>query len=99
MVLAVLTLFPAGMALADDDCFVPMANWQPREAVAKLASSKNWSVRRIKIDDGCYEIEGKDAEGRLIEVKLHPATLDVIEFEFDDDDSHKDSERPRSGDQ
>ena len=80
-------LIPAGVARADDDdCFVPMADWQPRAAVAQLAAENGWSVRRIKIDDGCYEVDGSDADGRPIEVKIHPATLQVIEFEYEDDD-------------
>jgi len=85
-ILAFLVVFPAGAALADDDCFVPMADWQPREAVAQLAKDNDWTLRRIKIDDGCYEIDGRDAQGRRIEVTVHPATLEVIEIEFEDDD-------------
>ena len=85
-ILAFLATLPAGAALADDDCFVPMADWQPREAVAEFATTQGWEVRRIKIDDGCYEIDGRDAEGRAIEVKLHPGTLQIVEFEFEDDD-------------
>ena len=85
-ILAFLAALPAGAALADDDCFVPMADWQPREAVAEFAISQGWEVRRIKIDDGCYEIDGRDATGRAIEVKLHPGTLQIVEFEFEDDD-------------
>ena len=46
-------------------------------------------MRRIKIDDGCYEIDGRDAEGRRIEVTVHPATLQVIEFEYEDDDEDR----------
>jgi len=95
-ILAFLVALPAGAVLADDDdCFVPMADWQPREAVAQLAQDKGWTVRRIKIDDGCYEIDGRDAEGRRIEVTVHPATLQVIEIEFedDDDDDHDDDRR------
>ena len=84
-ILAFLTALPAGAALADDDCFVPMADWQPREAVAEFAIAQGWGVRRIKIDDGCYEIDGRDAQGRAIEVKLHPGTLQIVEFEFEDD--------------
>ena len=76
---------PAGAALADDDCFVPMADWQPREEVAALATRQGWTVRRIKIDDGCYKIDGRDAEGRRIEVKVQPGTLQIVEFEYDDD--------------
>jgi hypothetical protein len=83
-ILTFLALLPAGAAVADDDCFVPMDDWQPREAVARLAVEKGWKVRRIKIDDGCYEIDGSDAEGRRIEVTVHPATLQVIEVEYDD---------------
>lgn len=85
-ILAFLATLPAGAALADDDCFVPMADWQPREAVSQFAIEQGWEVRRIKIDDGCYEIDGRDAQGRAIEVKLHPGTLQIVEFEFEDDD-------------
>ena len=82
--LTMLTLvlgLPALPALADEGCFVPMSDWQPREAVAKLAQSRGWEVRRIKIDDGCYEIDGRDASGRQIEVTVHPATLEVLKIE------------------
>lgn len=80
----------ASPALADEDCAVPMTDWQPREAVVKFAADQGWTLRRIRIDDGCYEVIGHDAAGREIEVKLDPATLAVVEMEFeDDDDDHK----------
>ena len=50
-------------------------------------------MRRIKIDDGCYEIDGSDADGRPIEVKIQPATLQVIEFEYEDDDDNRNRNR------
>jgi hypothetical protein len=74
----------ASPALAGDDCAVPMTDWQPREAVVKLAAERGWDLRRIRIDDGCYEVIGRDAEGRGIEGKLDPATLAVVEMEFED---------------
>ena len=85
-ILAFLATLPAGVARADDDCFVPMDDWQPRAAVAQFAKAEGWEARRIQIDDGCYEIQGRDATGRAIEVKLHPGTLEIVEFEFEDDD-------------
>lgn len=85
-ILTFLGVLPIGAALAEDDCFVPMADWQPREAVARLAADNGWTVRRIRIDDGCYEIDGSDADGRRMEVTIHPATLQVIEFEYEDKD-------------
>lgn len=80
-VLALVALLPAGTALAEEGCFVPMSDWQPREAVVKLAQEKGWAVRRIKIDDGCYEIDARDQAGKRIEVTVHPGTLEILRIE------------------
>jgi len=96
--LSVLVSMPAGAALASDDCFVPIADWQPRAALVLLAEQNDWTVRRIKIDDGCYEIDGRDASGRAIEVTIHPATLEIIEIEYEDDDDNDDDEGEDAGD-
>ena len=93
--LTFLAAVPAGGALAQDDCYVPMVDWQPREAVAQLAADKGWSVRRIKIDDGCYEIDGRDSTGRAIEVTVHPKTLLVIDIEYEDEDEDKDQDEDK----
>jgi hypothetical protein len=83
-ILAFVAALPTATALAEEGCFVPMGDWQPREAVAKLAESKGWTVRRIKIDDGCYEIDGKDQAGKRIEVTVQPATLEVLKIEHEE---------------
>lgn len=83
-ILTFLAALPSGAALADDGCVVPLADWQPRGAVVRLAEENGWVVRRIKIDDGCYEIKGTDREGRRIEVTVDPGTLQVIEIEYED---------------
>ncbi len=75
----------AGPALADDDCTVPMVDWQPRAAVSRFAETQGLTIRRLKIDDGCYEIDGWDSEGRRVEITLDPATLAVVGME---DDAH-----------
>ena len=91
--LAVFATLSAGPAVADEDaCIVPMADWQPREALVQMAADNGWTVRRIKIDDGCYEIYGRDAEGRRIEVTIHPQSLQVIELEYEDHDDELEDE-------
>lgn len=93
--LSLVALLPAGAALAqDDDCSVPRSQWQPREAAMQLAEDNGWIVRDFDIDDGCYEIEGRDRDGRKIEVKLDPATLRVIEMEYEDDDDRGRARNP-----
>lgn len=91
-ILTFLVVLPSGAALAGDDCAVPLADWQPRSAVVRLAEENGWVVRRIKIDDGCYEIKGTDREGRRIEVTVDPGTLQVIEIEYKDGDDRRSRE-------
>ncbi|GGW44488.1 hypothetical protein GCM10011452_35940 [Gemmobacter lanyuensis] len=90
--LLIACLLSAAPARADDDCSVPMADWQPRDAVEQFAIAKGWHVGRIRLDDGCYEVNGRDASGRPIEVKLDPATLTILEMEFEDEDSDADDD-------
>ncbi|WP_416798187.1 PepSY domain-containing protein [Ciceribacter azotifigens] len=79
-----------GVALADDDCDVPMADWQPRNVIQKMAEERGWTVRKIRTDDGCYQIFATDASGRQIEVKVNPSTMEIVEME---DESFRDHKR------
>lgn len=71
----------ATSAQASEDCDAPTRDWKGREAVRALAAQRGWTLRRIKIDDGCYEVYGTDEIGRHFEAKIDPVTLDVIEIE------------------
>ncbi|MBW8299557.1 MAG: PepSY domain-containing protein [Hydrogenophaga sp.] len=80
-VTAALIALAASTALASDDCNIPMANWQPREAVRAMVEARGWRLDRIKIDDGCYEVHVTDAEGKRFEAMIDPATLEILEIE------------------
>lgn len=85
----------AAPALADDDCDVPVDRWQTRDAVHQWAARQGWNLRRVKIDDGCYEVRGEDDQGRAFTAKLDPETLKVMEIKYRD---HGDRERRRDHD-
>ncbi len=82
-------------AMADDDCDAPVRQWQSREAVMQMAARQGWQVRRLKIDDGCYEIRGLDAEGQRFKARIDPRTLDVLKLKRRDDDDEPERERRR----
>ncbi|WP_347267173.1 PepSY domain-containing protein [Paracoccus sp. (in: a-proteobacteria)] len=91
MTLALLMSLPATATLADDDCRVPMQQWQSREALQQMAQSRGWRVGRIRIHDGCYQIRGTDANGQDFKAKIDPATLEVVKLRRRDaDDDHRD---------
>lgn len=76
-----LALMAATAVQARDDCDIAISQWQPREAVRAMAEDRGWRLKRIKIEDGCYEVYGTDREGHRFEAKIDPATLEVIEIE------------------
>lgn len=71
-------VFAAASVRADDDCERPTHQWQSRGAVEQLAERNGWQIDQLKVDDGCYEIKGLDADGDRFKAKLDPATLEVV---------------------
>lgn len=87
--LALCLALSAAPALADDDdCAAPARLWQSRDAVLQHAARQGWQVQRLKIDDGCYEIRGRDAQGRAFKAKLDPQTLREVEMKWRGDHKH-----------
>ena len=94
--LALSLALAAAPALADDDCEAPVQKWQSRDAVMQHAAAQGWQIQRLKIDDGCYEIRGTDAQGQRFKAKLDPETLQVLKIKSRErDDHHKDRDRER----
>ena len=71
-------------AWADSNCNDPVSSWQPQEALRKQLEQGGWTVQRIKVDDGCYEVRGTDRSGNRVKAKYSPAALRIrkLEIEF-----------------
>lgn len=77
----VLGLASGSLVHASDRCNDPVANWQTNEAAVAHMQQFGWDVKRIKVDDGCYEVEGYDIDGNEVEAELEPASLAVRKLE------------------
>lgn len=86
-VLAATTLLASvlvsGIASADSDCVDAVADWQSRDVLRKKLEQRGWKVKRIKVDDGCYEVKGIDHHGNKFKAKYGPASLRIRELEID----------------
>ena len=98
IVITLSLLLMSGSTLADDDCDDPVAGWQPRENLRQKLEAEGWTVFRIKVDDGCYEVKGRDPNGHRVEAEYSPATFELMEMERedDDDDDHRGKSRSYS---
>ena len=85
--LLLVSLLLCGTAWADNECKAPVANWQSRELLRKQLEQQGLQVQRIKIDDGCYEVRGIDAQGNRFKAKYAPDTLKALKMETKDDEA------------
>lgn len=81
LVVASLAATPAA---AGRDCNVPLADWQPREALQKKLEAEGWTVLSIRSDDGCYKVRATNAQGTRMKAKFDPARLERVPDRDDD---------------
>ncbi|MBZ0070762.1 MAG: PepSY domain-containing protein [Thiohalobacteraceae bacterium] len=92
LAISLASVLVAGGALADERCDDPISDWQSRDALRQKLEDNGWKVKRIKIDDGCYEVKGVDHNGNRFEATYAPASLEILELEikFDNTGSETD---------
>ncbi len=78
LVTAAASLAFAAAAQAGDDhrrCGnVPVADWMSEQDLRAKVTAMGIEVREISIDDGCYEVEGRNRDGRRVEIGFNPQT-------------------------
>lgn len=71
-------LLAAAPAAADPYCRVPLADWQPREALQRKLELEGWTVQTIRAHDGCYRVRAVNATGERLEARFDPSTLEMV---------------------
>jgi|GEM_PF-3324952 len=87
---------PPSAARRIERCAVPIAKWQTRSALRAMGKTKGWKIRRIKSEDGCYELKGWDRSGRAFEALLNPRTFEIVKIDYDEDERDWLKNRPES---
>ncbi len=57
---------------------IPKAEWKPQAELERKLKNEGWTISRVKIENGCYEVYGKNAAGRKMETFFHPKTFEVV---------------------
>lgn len=67
----------SGIAHAEDEstkCDVPKDKWMSEDAMKAKAKELGLDVRKIKVENGCYEVYAIDAKGKKVEEIFNPET-------------------------
>lgn len=54
----------------------PESGWKPLAELVHKLSAEGWRLRKVEVDDGCYEVKGVDKDGRYHEAYFHPLTFE-----------------------
>ena len=75
----------SGIAMASSSyCNEPKSQWMSAASIKAKVTKMGYRVRKIEVDDGCYEAYATDSKGRRMEIYLNPATAAVVKMERDD---------------
>jgi hypothetical protein len=67
-----------GLATCDSG---PEENWQAKEVLQAQLEATGWTIRRIKVDGGCYEVYAVNEKEERVEAYFHPVTLEPVATE------------------
>ena len=84
VLLCAATLAFAGVAHAQhaERCEpIPKEQWKPQAELERKLTDMGWKIRRVKIENGCYEVYGTDEKGGKVEVFFHPKTFERVTAE------------------
>lgn len=57
----------------------PPAEWRPYTELEQKLVKEGWTVRRMEKTETCYEVYGKDPQGKRVEAFFDPKTLERVQ--------------------
>lgn len=72
------------LGLASADCpAYPKEEWAPEDTLKEALDAEGYQIKKFKIDDNCYEIYGRNKEGKKVEIYFDMKTLAIIKAEVE----------------
>ena len=59
----------------------PVSGWKSEKALTEKLTKEGWTVRKSKVDGGCYEVYGVMPETGRVEAYFDPATFEKLYVE------------------
>jgi hypothetical protein len=56
----------------------PQSGWKTRATLEDSLKKQGWTIRKSKVDGGCYEVYGTTPDGKKVEAYFHPVSLEKL---------------------
>lgn len=81
--LTLLVMLPL-QALAGADCAVhPKSEWASEDTLKQALLEEGYSIKKFKVDGNCYEIYGRNKQGKKVEIYFDTKTLAIVKAEVE----------------
>ncbi len=78
-----LTALPL-LALASAKCPAhPKEEWMKPEVARAKLEEQGYKIKKFKVDGECYEIYGRNKDGKKVEIYFDTKTLDIVKSEVE----------------
>jgi hypothetical protein len=83
LLLTLFALLPL-QAIAAADCPVhPKSEWASEDTLKQALTEEGYSIKKFKVDGNCYEIYGRNKQGKKVEIYFDTKTLAIIKAEVE----------------
>ena len=72
------TLFSLGAMAAPLCTKTPQSQWMPQQALKDRLAKDGYSINRFLVSGTCYEIYGKDKDGKRVEIYFDPTDGRIV---------------------
>lgn len=73
------TVLTTGVSYAKKNCTdQPREKWMTEEVFKQKAEAEGYKIRKFKTPGTCYEIYGKDKNGKEVEIYFNPVNGDIV---------------------
>jgi hypothetical protein len=77
-ILAACALSFNAFAHGDVKCEVPKPEWKGQMELQKKLTGEGWKVRKVQVENGCFEVYGFDDKGERVEAWFNPKTFERV---------------------
>ena len=82
--LAALTAVNGTAHASSSYCNEPRSKWMSMDEARASVTNMGFKVRKVEVDDGCYEAYAIDDKGRRVEIYINPVTAAIVKMKQDD---------------
>ena len=82
-ILILMALMPINVWASADCPAYPKEEWADEDTLKEALDAEGYTIKKFKIDGNCYEIYGRNKEGKKVEIYFDMKTLAIIKAEVE----------------